>query len=95
MTFTDPARGVRRGIAVQRVAAAGSGDPGDGLASAIDDMRNEPGQFPGFKQESFTRNIPYQGGQAAEIQFTFTKGARRDAPGSAPSNSAAGSTRPS
>jgi serine/threonine protein kinase len=73
VTFSDPGRGVRRGIAIQRVVSAGSGDPGDGLASSIDDMKNDTTQFPGFKQERFTRNIPYLGGQAAELQFTFMK----------------------
>ncbi|MEU8798636.1 protein kinase [Spirillospora sp. NPDC048819] len=72
VTFQDQTEGVRRGIVIQRIASASAGDPGDGLADAIANMRYDS-QYPGFKQEKFHRNVPYQGGSAADLQFTFTK----------------------
>ncbi|MFC4050640.1 serine/threonine-protein kinase [Actinomadura syzygii] len=69
-TFTDQTQGVKRGIAIQRVAAFG--DPGDGLSDAVGKMKSS-GDYPDFKQESFDRNVPYKGQNAAEVQFAFTQ----------------------
>lgn len=59
-------------MSIQRVASTPQGDLADGLADAARKMRNDP-DYPGYKQESFKRDVPYQGGQAAELQFTFTR----------------------
>ncbi|WP_433467634.1 serine/threonine-protein kinase [Spirillospora sp. CA-128828] len=72
VTFRDPAPGVTLGFAIQRIDSA-EADPGDALASAVNGMKSDTSQYPDFKQEKFTRNISYLGGQAAEAQFTFTK----------------------
>ncbi|NEA23322.1 hypothetical protein G3I70_12570, partial [Actinomadura bangladeshensis] len=71
VTFTDQTKGVVRGLAIQRLGTSFQ-SPGDGLASAIGQMKNDPG-YPDFTQESFDRNVPYKYGPAAELQFTFTK----------------------
>ncbi|WP_433230422.1 protein kinase domain-containing protein [Actinomadura formosensis] len=73
VTFTDQTKGVKRAVVIQRLGSASQSDPGDGLASAIDKMRNDSSAYPGFEQEMFDRNVPFLGGQAAELQFTFTK----------------------
>ncbi|MEU5988393.1 serine/threonine-protein kinase [Spirillospora sp. NPDC047418] len=72
VTFRDPAKGLVRGLAFQRLGSSFQ-SPGDGLASAIGQMKNDSGSYPGFRQESFDRNVPYKYGPAAELQFTFTK----------------------
>ncbi|GAA1780336.1 serine/threonine-protein kinase [Actinomadura chokoriensis] len=71
VTFTDQTKGVVRGLAFQRLGSSFQ-SPGDGLASAIGQMKNDPG-YPDFTQESFDRNVPSTYGPAAELQFTFTK----------------------
>ncbi|NVI93015.1 hypothetical protein [Actinomadura sp. BRA 177] len=72
MTFTDPAEGVTRGLAFQRLGSSFQ-SPGDALASAIGQMKNDPDAYPDFEQESFDRDVSYKYGPAAELQFTFTK----------------------
>ncbi|MFA1540803.1 serine/threonine-protein kinase [Actinomadura monticuli] len=71
--FTSPEKGVTMGLAFQRLGSAALGTPADGLASAIAGMKNDTGAYPGFEQENFDRSVPYNGGRAAELQFTFTK----------------------
>ncbi|MFB4311549.1 serine/threonine-protein kinase [Actinomadura sp. GTD37] len=73
VTFTSQEQGVTMGLAFQRLGSAALGTPADGLASAIGEMKDDTGAYPGFTQESFDRSVPYAGGQAAELQFTFTK----------------------
>ncbi|WP_176579694.1 serine/threonine-protein kinase [Actinomadura latina] len=72
VTFTDRAAGVTRGLAFQRLGSSFQ-SPGDGLASAIGQMKNDPASYPRFKQEDFDRDVPYKYGPAAEVQFTFVK----------------------
>ncbi|MFI0483062.1 serine/threonine-protein kinase [Actinomadura sp. 9N215] len=71
--FVDPAKGVTLGMVIGRIANTESADPGDGLAAALANIKADTRQYPGFKQESFDRNVPYQGGTAAEAQFSFIK----------------------
>ncbi|MER7545470.1 serine/threonine-protein kinase [Spirillospora sp. NPDC127506] len=72
VTFTDPADGVTRGLAFQRLGSSFQ-NPGEGLASAIGQMKNDKDAYPDFKQEKFDRGVPYKYAPAAELQFTFTK----------------------
>ncbi|TDC63780.1 hypothetical protein E1200_21520 [Actinomadura sp. GC306] len=72
VTFTDPAQGVKRGVSIQRVASSPQGDLADGLADAAQKTQDDP-DYPGYRQESFKRDVPYQGGRAAELQFTFAR----------------------
>ncbi|TDD39201.1 serine/threonine protein kinase [Actinomadura sp. KC06] len=78
VSFTDPAQGVRRGLVIQRVSNTDFADPGNGLADAMGKMKADTAEYPEFKQESLDRNVAYQGGTAAEAQFTFVK---NDIPG--------------
>jgi hypothetical protein len=72
VTFTDQTQGVKRGVSIQRIASTPRGDIADGLADAARQMRSDP-DYPGYKQENFDRDVRYQGGRAAELQFTFTR----------------------
>jgi len=94
VSFTDPAEGVKRAVSIQRVASFSPGDPGDALADAAGKMKDDP-EYPQYGQESFRRGIPYLGGSAAELQFTFVKGDAPDGRGCGCSNSTVPSTRSS
>jgi serine/threonine protein kinase len=72
VTFTDPTSGLTRGLAFQRIGFSLQ-SPGDGVASALSQMKNDSAAYPDFKQESFNRSVPFKYGEAAEAQFTFTK----------------------
>ena len=73
MTFTARDEGVTMGISFQRLGSAAPTTPADGLAATVAGMKSDTDHYPDFNQENFDRNVPYQGGQAAEVQFTFTK----------------------
>ncbi|WP_433239374.1 serine/threonine-protein kinase [Actinomadura nitritigenes] len=70
VTFTAPEKGATRGLAVTRAKPGpfDTGDPGDALAAATKDF-----DYTDYKQVYFNRKVPYQGRDAAEIEFTFTK----------------------
>ncbi|MFC5752568.1 protein kinase domain-containing protein [Actinomadura rugatobispora] len=69
ITFTDPGRDARRGIAVQKVANT-TGNEGAYLAQAERGLRQE---YDEYDRVSFDPSLPYLGGQAAQIEFTFTR----------------------
>jgi hypothetical protein len=69
LSFTDRAQGRRRGITVDPLGAA-LGDAGDHLASASKSFES---QYTDYEQLSLRENIPYLGGRAAELEFTFTE----------------------
>lgn len=71
VTFTDQTEGVKRALSIQRVSVLPS-DPGDALADAAREMKDDS-DFPQYEQESFRRGIPYLGGTAAELQFSFVR----------------------
>ncbi|WP_242901164.1 serine/threonine-protein kinase [Actinomadura terrae] len=75
VTFKDPSPSVIRGIAIQRpsLGLGHNTDPGDALATTANQFKNDSGSYPDYKQESFTRHIPYLGDEAAELQFSFTR----------------------
>ncbi|MFI6521689.1 serine/threonine-protein kinase [Spirillospora sp. NPDC050679] len=71
-TFTSNVKDVKQGIVVQKVAD----DPGDEskhLSSAARNFGNDKGNYPDYVQKAFNPAIPYQEGQAAELEFTFTR----------------------
>jgi hypothetical protein len=70
VTFTAPGKGATRGLAVTRAKPGpfDTSDPGDALAAATKDF-----DYTDYKQVYFNRKVPYQGRDAAEIEFTFTK----------------------
>jgi hypothetical protein len=75
VTFAAPERGATRGVAVTRAKPGpfDTGDPGDALAEATKDFGAKDSGYPDYKQIYFHRKVPYQGKDAAEIEFTFTK----------------------
>lgn len=70
VTFSAPDKGATRGVAVARVKPGpfDTDDPGDALAAAMKDSG-----YTDYKQVYFHRKVPYQGQDAAETEFTFTK----------------------
>ncbi|OLT18223.1 hypothetical protein BJF79_17310, partial [Actinomadura sp. CNU-125] len=71
VTFTDPAEGSRRGIAVQRIAGAAA-DLGGSLADAAQNFAEDQ-SYKDYEQLDFQRNMQYRGQSAAQLEFTFTQ----------------------
>ncbi|MBE1534440.1 serine/threonine-protein kinase [Actinomadura algeriensis] len=71
VTFTDPARGSRRGIVIQRVSEAPA-DLGSALADAAENFANDQ-SYQNYAQLHFDRNVRYQGHDAADLEFSFTQ----------------------
>ncbi|GAA2122159.1 serine/threonine-protein kinase [Actinomadura napierensis] len=78
VTFSDPAKGATRGVAVSRVQPGllDTRDPGDALASAAEGFDDKDSGYTDYKQVYFRRNVPYRDRDAAEIDFTFVKNGR-------------------
>ncbi|HEU5026064.1 MAG TPA: serine/threonine-protein kinase [Spirillospora sp.] len=78
VTFTAPEQGATRGVAVTRAKPGpfDTTDPGDALAAATKDFGDKDSGYADYKQVYFHRKVPYQGKDAAEIEFTFTKNGR-------------------
>ncbi|WP_207947033.1 hypothetical protein, partial [Actinomadura sp. 7K507] len=72
MTFMDQREGVHRGVNIRRVSSTAARSPADALADRAAELPDDP-DYPGYEQESLKRGIPYRGGEAAELQFTFAK----------------------
>ncbi|MEU9022659.1 serine/threonine-protein kinase [Actinomadura sp. NPDC048394] len=75
VTFTAPEQGATRGVAVTRAKPGpfDTSDPGDALAAATKDFGDKDSGYADYKQVYFHRKVPYQGKDAAEIEFTFKK----------------------
>ncbi|WP_067490331.1 serine/threonine-protein kinase [Actinomadura hibisca] len=74
-TFTTNTKGVVEGFVVQKVANV----PGNEflhLSNAARQFSTNKSTYPDYAQKSLTSGIPYQEGQAAELEFTFTKNGR-------------------
>ncbi|MFD0900798.1 serine/threonine-protein kinase [Actinomadura sediminis] len=71
VTFSDPAQGGRRGIAIQRIAE-NAADLGGSMADAAGRFENDT-SYRDYRQVDFRRGFDYQGGDAAELEFTFTR----------------------
>ncbi|MFV2172792.1 serine/threonine-protein kinase [Actinomadura sp. LOL_016] len=71
VTFSDPAEGSRRGIVIQRIAE-NAADLGGSLADAAEGFA-EDDAYQDYRQVDFDRSLGYQGHDAAQLEFTFTK----------------------
>ncbi|WP_176611746.1 hypothetical protein [Actinomadura sp. WMMB 499] len=71
VTFSDPAEGSRRGIAIQRIASSHA-DLGGSLADAAEGFARDD-SYQDYDQVRFDRSLSYQGHDAAELEFTFTQ----------------------
>ncbi|MWK33687.1 protein kinase [Actinomadura sp. J1-007] len=71
VTFRDPDGAATRGISVQRVADV-TGNEAKWLDDAAAQFKNDK-DYPDYKQVRYQENVPFLGGQAAEMEFTFTK----------------------
>ncbi|GAA2419531.1 hypothetical protein GCM10010191_33310 [Actinomadura vinacea] len=69
VTFTDPQKGTTRGIVVQKVSNT-TGNEGAYLAQAEQGLRQK---YQNYRRVSFDRSVPYLGGQAAQVEFTYTR----------------------
>ncbi|MDL4771998.1 MULTISPECIES: serine/threonine-protein kinase [Thermomonosporaceae] len=74
VTFRDPAPDAARGIAFQRIAGV-TGNEARWLSDAAKSFKNSS-DYPDYEEIAFRENIPFQGANAAELEFTFTKDGR-------------------